>query len=1181
MLFFPMHYLLPTYLLLGGAEAGLAKESEGSPQELDHGQRSNRAATQEASSYQPQFGLPLAGPLPPTRSVLYNKISTINLPKEAKKIASVLRKISNVEIGLTIMQAVYDAAPFRTVDPDEAAILDSLVNKLQAKITDYENIARTTLRKATNASMFNALSAFSQSLPLCQYVNPTSHKSETINRLYGDEAVSIETPCLVIEGSLSKLSSATLDFIRVAAQDFVEQKRERTLTTKWQYAFSFEFTPAVAHGAQFAILEHPGHIAQNTMTRRWTAMEAHIRAQNDQKFSGHLSADEFEKKYKEYSAAKPIARFPHSFLANHIAQRVAPSATQALSQDFVLSEPWKSCHQDDCQALVSLSYAEVQAHAGPQARHHPTVVNMVGMDITIDELVEDFTYLQPDSLPPDSYAFLLLNNSNVLMHPKMNRQGSKFPPIDLLEPEFNATTFTSSVDSIRKYACKSIAESPLRACITWIKPKSGVQVAVYAVDSSPAPSSDLIYHRFDLYSFTAKQCLHQAQVSRSDACSLYLPAAVFNSPFQHVIRPETKSTVQGYLGFLNDKTQLLVNGQFKSGAITKAQVHLLHSICDEWLTRFHSSKIGPQILSRFAVTTSGVMVSFPPSRFDVNYDATEETWYQRTISQPGKIILTSPPIDDDKYDRTNSSPAIRFSHTIYQGKPNAMHSITDTVAAVLGLDLKANYLYQLLLDLVPDCRTKSLRCFLMDDSGYLIAHRKISGKNMETNPVEKYHITHLESVFAREFLNERYPIIQKEECLDVSAQHIQRLYSISASLDGVYSANRTTGLYSLIAVAGTNVYLVVLNAELVGNERAFCPCSLTDRNCLSCQKMEATACECPCQCAVGNQELKRQMGTDICPRRALEMEGRVAGQDEGMVGRNLPICWEFSCVGKTNKAECGKSWHCEWCTAGGMGRFKEDDFCSLKGKCYIFSQGDLAMPLWKAEAKTENSSAVGPVVALVATIFAVVTISLYCFCNHRREEVNNTHLLPADLSQIPVTFIDSEDDPTASLLGASATSVQAANGYINPANGDLDKEASPYAIGPGYRRPADYARGSNSADNGYSTMTGHDDSETQSSQAGYSQAQSRPRKGLLYRVEEGHVFVHDEVLVDVGDSGESDVASSVGKGSENCWKKLQMRRLPAQKQPSTKVCPDECNAGAAGSTLAGQKIVAYADVHAL
>ena len=389
------------------------------------------------------------------------------------------------------------------------------------------------------------------------------------------------------------------------------------------------------------------------------------------------------------------------------------------------------------------------------------------------------------------------------------------------------------------------------------------------------------------------------------------------------------------MGFLNDKTQLLVNGLFKSGTTTKAQVHLLHSICDEWLTRFHTSKIGPQILARFAVTTTGVMVSFPPSRFDVNYDPTEETWYQRAISQPGKITLTSPPVDNDDDSNVSSSPSVRFSHTIYEGKPNAMHSITNTVAAVLGLDIKAKYLHQLLLDLVPDCRVKSLRCFLMDDSGYLIVHPKISEKIMETNPVEKYHITHLESVFAREFLNEKEAIVRKKECFDVSAQTVQRFYTITAPLDGVYSSNRTIGLYSLISIAGTNVYFVVLNAEIVGNERAFCPCSLTDRNCLSCEKMEATACECPCECKLDYEEVKME----ACPRRPVEVKEKVEVKDGGVMEKYLPKCWEFACVGKTIDVECGKSPHCEWCSGGGSERYKEETFCSLKGKCYVYGQG--------------------------------------------------------------------------------------------------------------------------------------------------------------------------------------------------------------------------------------------------
>ena len=68
---------------------------------------------------------------------------------------------------------------------------------------------------------------------------------------------------------------------------------------------------------------------------------------------------------------------------------------------------------------------------------------------------------------------------------------------------------------------------------------------------------------------------------------------------------------------------------------------------------------------------------------------------------------------------------VTLSHTIYEGRAASLHSSTDPVVAVMGLDFTLRYFYKELRELFPSVckRASSIRCFVLDDSGYLIAHQ--------------------------------------------------------------------------------------------------------------------------------------------------------------------------------------------------------------------------------------------------------------------------------------------------------------------------------------------------------------------------------------------------------------------------------------------------------------------------
>ena len=54
---------------------------------------------------------------------------------------------------------------------------------------------------------------------------------------------------------------------------------------------------------------------------------------------------------------------------------------------------------------------------------------------------------------------------------------------------------------------------------------------------------------------------------------------------------------------------------------------------------------------------------------------------------------------------------------------DALHHPSDRVAAVMGMDMTLGYFYKLIVQQIPVCEKENIRCFIMDDRGYLIAHK--------------------------------------------------------------------------------------------------------------------------------------------------------------------------------------------------------------------------------------------------------------------------------------------------------------------------------------------------------------------------------------------------------------------------------------------------------------------------
>lgn len=58
----------------------------------------------------------------------------------------------------------------------------------------------------------------------------------------------------------------------------------------------------------------------------------------------------------------------------------------------------------------------------------------------------------------------------------------------------------------------------------------------------------------------------------------------------------------------------------------------------------------------------------------------------------------------------------------------------------MGMDMTLGYFYRLLVDQMPVCSKDNIRCFIMDDRGYLIAHQGLIEPNGR-GPLEQQHLT--------------------------------------------------------------------------------------------------------------------------------------------------------------------------------------------------------------------------------------------------------------------------------------------------------------------------------------------------------------------------------------------------------------------------------------------------------
>ena len=399
--------------------------------------------------------------------------------------------------------------------------------------------------------------------------------------------------------------------------------------------------------------------------------------------------------------------------------------------------------------------------------------------------------------------------------------------------------------TIFSYTWERIGSTPYIVCIVTRHEKGASEVqSLRRVPPTALP--DLVYHRLDVVSSPSKVdlCRYFRQHSTLAAGSLFLsPAAHVNSfQFESWAEP-TPAVIQSFMAFLSDKTKLIANPGLRSSV--RSDVSVLSQLVPHWKTQFGHSLLSQFIIRRYASTPSGVLIEYPASLRPASFDPLRRPWYQKAIEFPGKVVVTGPSLDP-----SGSGYVVSISHTVYEGKSNARHSSTDDVVAVLGIDLTLPYMHRMLWATLPFCpdrtgqvRGSSIRCFIMDERGYLLVHPNLLDPSMQGGQgnVEQQHLTHHEPLVASDLLNhDRF--VLKKACSSYPDRTVQRFYQLNLTLNEQQWVDRSgapdmpvpvlTNLvhgehcirYQIVAIKGTNLFVGVVN-QTCESATAFCPCS--------------------------------------------------------------------------------------------------------------------------------------------------------------------------------------------------------------------------------------------------------------------------------------------------------------------------------------------------------------------
>ncbi|KAI8422518.1 hypothetical protein MSG28_006329 [Choristoneura fumiferana] len=446
---------------------------------------------------------------------------------------------------------------------------------------------------------------------------------------------------------------------------------------------------------------------------------------------------------------------------------------------------------------------------------------------------------------------------------------------------------------------------------------------------------------------------------------------------------------------------------------------------------------------------------------EYDYEPVRRPWFTYALENPDKIVLTPPNLDVG-----GAGYVVSISYAVKSPFYPTM---------VVSMDVTMGFLYKLLIDSMPLCEKAFVKCFIMNNRGYLVSHPGLMDPN-SSGPIEQQHITHKESMIAIDMLSHK-GFVTKRLCSNFYDKTIQRFYEFNTSLPNVLS-NVVSGdhcvHYYIAAIPGTNAFIGLVNASCsVG---AFCPCSMVDRLCLNCNRMEQTECECPCECTTELYECPNANLTKL--NQEIPLCGMIPENNNHKshyfhnYAENLKSCFDFQCETYLSRSSCLGVLGCEWCQVDTDGHSKlSAPFCTSQSTCFngvlgaVTPYGEGTLGHVSRDA-LGNYSAIGPIAGCIVTISLVIAVAIYCY----RQNVTTASCHNLYVDGPAETWPDA--DVQMSHLQSDDMHDLSGQDKLLPAM-EIEAPISPYRVVTGYRRP----HTAGGSDHGYSTMTPHEDSE--------------------------------------------------------------------------------------------------------
>uniref|UniRef100_A0A8C3XJA6 VWFA domain-containing protein n=1 Tax=Chelydra serpentina TaxID=8475 RepID=A0A8C3XJA6_CHESE len=662
------------------------------------------------------------------------------------------------------------------------------------------------------------------------------------------------------------------------------------------------------------------------------------------------------------------------------------------------------------------------------------LLGIVGVDVNLAYILEDVTYYQ-DSLA--TYTFLIDNKGYTLMHPSLTR------PYLLSEPPLH--TDIIHYENIPKFELvrQNILSLPL-----------GSQIITVPVNSS------LSWHVNKLREI-GKEAYNVSYAWKMAQDTSFILCVVVIQPEIPVKQLKNLNTVPSSK-LLYHRLDLL--GQ------PNACLHF------KQLATLESPTV---MLSAGSFSSPYEHLSQPETKRMVEHYTAYLSDNTRLIANPGlKVCYLNPssPLPPSWYIKL-SQAGTQHSSPVAFAQMSSGHSV-----AVMGIDFTLRYFYKVLMDLLPVCNQdggNKIRCFIMEDRGYLVAHPTLIDPKGHA-PVEQQHITHKEPLVANDILN--HPnFVKKNLCNSFSDRTVQRFYKFNTSLVGdltnlVHGSHCSK--YRLTRIPGTNAFVGIVNETC--DSLAFCACSMVDRLCLNCHRMEQNECECPCECPLEVNECTGNLtnAESRNPSCEVHQEPMTFTAIDPSLQDALPQCINTGCNQRLESGDCFGVLDCEWCMVDSDGKTHLDkSYCAPQKECfggivgakspYVDDMGAIG-----DEVVTLNmikSAPVGPVAGGIMGCIMVLVLAVYAY-RHQIHRRSHQHMSPLAAQEMSVRMSNLEND-----RDERDDDSHEDRGIISNTR-FIAAVIERHAHSPERRRRY-WGRSGTESDHGYSTMSPQEDSE--------------------------------------------------------------------------------------------------------